>query len=302
MPAPTRRVRAILLTAFILMAPAMPGIAGQRTQTPARVEAQPTPTPALSGSTQDASQTREEFEEILKKLPPAVGRVLRLDPSLMSNETYLATYPTLANFLKQHPEVRSLPAFFLEHVGPFDFWVPRQERETDATRLWRNMMESFAVAGVFLTVTFVLIWIVRTLVEYRRWNRTSKIHTEVNNKLLDRFTSNEELLAYIQTPAGRKFIESAPLPIDTPARQVAAPLSRILWSVQVGVVLAAGGVGLFYVSRRVIEEVAQPFFAVAVLAISFGVGFAASAAASYVLSRRLGLLEPAAHRAGAASE
>jgi hypothetical protein len=296
MPAPTRRGRAILLTAFVLMAPAMPGMAAtQRAQAPARDEA-PTPQAPATPSFQDATQTREQFEEILRKLPPAVGRVLRLDPSLMSNEAYLATYPTLANFLKQHPEVRSLPAFFLEHVGPFDFWVPRQERESEPARIWRNMMESFAIAGVFLTVTFTLIWLVKTLVEYRRWNRISKVHTEVNSKLLDRFTANEELLAYIQTPAGRKFIESAPLPSEAPARQVGAPLNRILWSVQVGVVLAAGGLGLFYVSTRVIEEVAQPIFAVAVLAASFGIGFVVSAAASFVLSRRLGLLEQATHR------
>ncbi len=32
---------------------------------------------------QDAKETRENLEEILKKLPPAVGRVLRTDPSLL---------------------------------------------------------------------------------------------------------------------------------------------------------------------------------------------------------------------------
>ena len=57
---------------------------------------------------QDARETRENLEEILRKLPPAVGRVLRTDPSLLSNESYLATYPALAAFLKQHPEVRRL--------------------------------------------------------------------------------------------------------------------------------------------------------------------------------------------------
>ena len=47
---------------------------------------------------------------------------------------------------------------------------------------------------------------------HRRWSRLSKIQTDVHNKLLDRFTSNEDLLAYIQTPVGRKFLESAPIP------------------------------------------------------------------------------------------
>ena len=60
----------------------------------------------------------------------------------------------------------------------------------------------------------------------------------------------------------------------------------------VGVVLAAGALGLLYVSGRVIAEVSQPLFAVGVLALTIGVGFVVSAGASFLLSRRLGLLEP----------
>jgi uncharacterized membrane protein len=69
-------------------------------------------------------------------------------------------------------------------------------------------------------------------------------------------------------------------------------LSRILWSVQVGVVLGAGALGLLFVSNRVIDEVAQPLFAIGVLALAIGAGFVVSAGASFLLSRRLGLFEP----------
>src|SRR4030095_651477 len=100
-----------------------------------------------------------------------------------------------------------------------------------------------------------LIWIIKTIVEYRRWNRVSKVHTEVHNKLLDRFTANEDLLAYMQTPAGKSFLESARLSLDSPTRPMGAPLGRILWSVQAGVVLAAAGLGLLFVSGRVVDEV-----------------------------------------------
>ena len=137
-----------------------------------------------------------------------------------------------------------------------------------------------------------LIWIIRTLVEYRRWHRASKVHTEVHNKLLDRFGSNEDLMAYMQTPAGRRFLESAPVSIDAPPRPMGAPFSRILWSVQVGIVLAAGALGMLFVSGRVEEEVAQPFFALGILGLTLGAGFVASAGASIVLSKRMGLIEP----------
>jgi len=278
----------MLLTLFILLAPAMPGLAAQRTAVERPAEPQPSPSVILNQDA-DARETREKLEELLRRLPPAVGRVLRLDPSLLGNETYLSTYPTLAAFIKQHPEVKSANSYFFEHFGSNEFWVPS---ETPAVRVWRDLFQAMAIGTVFVTVTMVLIWIVRTLVEYRRWHRTSKVHTEVNNKLLDRFTSNEDLLAYIQTPAGRKFIESAPLSVDSPARPVGAPFARILWSVQVGVVLAAGALGLLSVSDRVaVADVGQPLFVIGVLALALGSGFIVSAVASYIISRRLGLLE-----------
>lgn len=261
-----------------------------------RPEAAQTPPQVFINQDQDARETREKMEELLKKLPPAVGRVLRTDPSLLGNDSYLAPYPALAAFLKQHPEIRNSPGFFFEHIGPMEFWSPSQPetRETMAIRIWRDIFDFIAVGAVFLFVTGALIWIIRTLVEHRRWLRTSKIHTDVHNKLMDRFTANEDLLAYMQTPAAQRFLESAPLSLEAPAKPVGAPLSRILWSVQVGVVLAAGALGLLFVSNRVIEEVAQPLFAIGVLALAIGTGFVVSAGASFLLSRRLGLFEPPA--------
>jgi hypothetical protein len=242
---------------------------------------------------QDAREVREKFEELLRKLPPSVGRVLRNDPSLMGNEPYMGTYPALSAFIKQHPEIRTNPGFFLEQVGSHEFWTPSPPatKEEQAIRMWERMFETLSIVGVMLTVTFALVWLVRTVIEYRRWNRASKVHTEVHNKLLDRFTANEDLMSYIQTPAGRRFLEAAPLSLETP-KPVGAPFGRILWSLQAGIVVAAGALGLLFVSGRVIEEIAQPLFAVGVIALAVGVGFVASAGASLLLSRRLGLFEP----------
>ena len=280
------RSGAIAVLALSLTVPAAAS-AGQQRPVVEREAAQAAP---VIISDQDAGETREKLEDLLKKLPPAVGRVLRTDPSLLRNESYLATYPALAAFVKQHPEIMSSPAFYFERIGSIEFWQPERQ-ESQAYRIWRDFIQFFAIAGMFTLVTGTLIWIIRTLVEYRRWHRISKVHTEVHNKLMDRFTANEDLLAYMQTPAAQRFLESAPLPIDSPSRPVGAPFSRILWSVQVGVVLAAGALGLLYVSGRVIDEVSQPLFAVGVLALTIGAGFVVSAGASFLLSRRLGLLE-----------
>jgi hypothetical protein len=63
--------------------------------------------------------------------------------------------------------------------------------------------------------------------------------------------------------------------------------------VQVGIVLAAGALGMLFVSGRVEAEVAQPFFALGILGLTLGAGFVVSAGASIVLSKRMGLIEPA---------
>ena len=246
---------------------------------------------------QDASETREEFEGILKRLPPSVGRVLRLDPSLLRNQAYLAPYPALGNFLQQHPEVVNNPGYYLENVR-IELWFPPspRDRQSDAVSLWQNTIEGFTILVVMLVVTSGVLWIIKSVLEWRRWTRTSRVQAEVHNKLMDRFTANEDLLAYIQTPAGQKFLESAPLPLETPARPMGAPYTRILWSMQAGVVFAAAGVGLLYVSAHVIQEVSQVMFAVGVLALAVGAGFVVSAAASFLLSQRLGLLTAPAGR------
>lgn len=254
---------------------------------------------------QDARETRQQLEQTLRRLPPAVGGALRLDSSLLRHESYLATYPELAAFLQRHPEIASNPEYYLQNVnlltaagGRITALQPTtSDPRIEAIRMWRNMLEGFTVLVVFLVVTGALVWLLGALMAQRRWTRTSRVQAEMHGKLLDRFSTNEDLLAYIQTPAARRFLEASPLAVETRAPQAAtaAPLSRILWSVQGGVVLAAAGLGLLYISTRVIDEIGQVLSAAGILMLALGGGFIVSAAASYVLSRRLGLLEaPAA--------
>ena len=281
---------------------ALPGAAAQRPTTPSsgRVPAieqdQTGSAPIGILDNADAERTRESLINLLEKYPPALGRVLKLDPSLMTNQGYLAPYPGLAAFLNQHPEVVRNPDYFLERINS-----PNYNVSDPGHRKREDMLAVLAGFGAFLTflvVTSVLIWVIRLIVAHRRWNRLSKVQYEVHNKLLDRFTSNEDLLAYVQTPAGKRFLESAPIPLQDEAPILSAPFSRILWSVQAGVVLAIAGAGLLYVSTRFIDEPAQFFMVIGVLSVALGAGFIVSAVAAYALSRRLGLLDPpAAHHA-----
>ena len=275
-----------------------PATGRQPAPQPAAEPARPVPVPMMPASA-DSGQTRDQLREVLSQYPPSVSDVLRIDPSLLASDTYLANYPALAAFLAAHPEVVHNPAYF---VGTQNQRGWRDDSpQAEAMRMWNNLIDGLQVFVVMITIALSLGWLIRTLLDFRRWLRISRVQTEVHTKLVDRFASNEDLAKYIQTPAGRKFLESAPIPLDaqTP-RAVSAPINRILWSVQLGIVVACGGLGLLFISRQQMPEIAQPLFALGSLALAIGAGFVASAAVSYFLSRRLGLVSTSASASAAA--
>jgi hypothetical protein len=275
------------VAAIAMSAMAQEGAAAAETATAAQAAAPAGTVPAVGTTYADSNETREALRVVLDKYPPQVAKVLKLDPSLFANSAYLANYPALAAFVAQHPEVAHSPAFFLEGV-----WLPTDAAPESATeRLWRDTMQGLAIFMVMFLVTGTLVWLIRTLIEHRRWSRLTRTQAEVHGKLMDRFSSNEELLAYMQTPGGKRFLESAPIMVDAGPRAVSAPIGRMLGSMQIGVILAAGGLGLQYVSRSIDKTVSQPLLAIGVLAVAIGAGFLLSAVVSFVLSKRLGLID-----------
>ena len=270
-------------------------MAAQTAQGPQAAQAQEAPQAPLPPSagfveSPSARETRQRLQELLREYPPSVGQVLRLDPSLMSQPAYLSAYPELGAFLGVRPEIGRNPAFFFGSAFEQDLGLDADAR---AVREWGRVFGGATVLAGFMAFLFVVAWIVRSILEHRRWLRASSVQVEAHTKLLDRFTANDDLLAYIETPAGRRFLEAAPLTLDAGPRAMAAPFGRILWSAQSGLVLGMAGLGLQFVSRRVVEAIGQGLYVMGVVAFSLGVGFILSSAVAYVLSRRLGLFESA---------
>lgn len=247
------------------------------------------PSPPVAALEQpDAQRTRDEMSRLLERYPPALRGVLALDPGLLVNQSYLAPYPALVGLLNAHPEIARNPSFYIGGNPGHGF--PR-DRASQIAEMSQDVLAGLAVFAGFGMAIGLIVWLIRTLVDYRRWSRLAKVQTDVHTKLLDRFAAHDDLLAYIQSPAGSKFLESAPIKLDAGSRSVGAPLGRILWSVQGGTVLLAGGLGFLFLSGRVADEAAQPLHVLGVLGIALGLGFVVSAIISYVISRRLGLIE-----------
>lgn len=164
--------------------------------------------------------------------------------------------------------------------------------QESALDLLENMLIGFLVLSGVVTALVVLGSLVRQAFGHRRWLRQSRIQTEAHSKILDRLQSNEDLLAYVQSPAGQRFLQSGPMVSADPApRTIGAPFGRILWSVQAGVMLLALGIGFWIVQRNVLAEIAPAFNAMGVVATALGLGAICSGGLSYLLSARFGLLE-----------
>jgi hypothetical protein len=260
---------------------------------PQRPQPPVAPAPASSGivvqEARDARETRDRLNEIFNQYPPSVREVLRIDPTLMYRPDYIANYPLLAAFLEQHPQIAHNPSFF---VGERRFDEQNDNPRIEMVRTLRGAVEFASILLIVMTITTGIVYLVKTVVEHRRWQRAMKAQNDLNTKLIDRFASNEDLLAYLQSPQGKALTEGPIMPQAAP-RAMSAPLARIFWSMQSGIVLAALGGGLIVVSSTAGEpEVVTFLSGVGIVVLMIGIGFAVSAGVSYLLSHRLGLVQP----------
>jgi hypothetical protein len=127
--------------------------------------------------------------------------------------------------------------------------------------------------------------------ENRRWSRIFRLQTEVHSKLIDRFGNNQELLAYMGTEAGKRFLEAAPIPVDFNHDQQRVPnaVARVLTPLQIGVVLTLLGVGLLML-RYSVSDLATPLLVFGIVVLMPGLGFIISAGITWYLAGRLGLM------------
>jgi hypothetical protein len=237
----------------------------------------------------------------LVRLSPTLVEVLERDPSLLADEAYVGRVnPELAQYVVAHPEVVRNPDFYLfteldrEHNRHFDvlqrkIW-PNEGGPRRVETPGDEAMRSIVPFLVFVCVLIAVLWLIYVLLQNRRWTRASRLQVEAHTKLMDRFGSNQELLAYMQSEAGRRFLEAAPIPMDIEAGQrLPNVVSRVLLSLQVGVVLGLLGFGLLFL-RRALPDLGAPLLVIGTVFLMPGLGFVVSAVITWVLAGKLGLM------------
>lgn len=267
-------------------------------QRPASKPATPVTESAVP-SDENLTATRQELFKLLQ-MSPKLTTVIARDPSLLANQEYVTrNNPALAQFLQAHPEIARNPEFYLfanlRDGTPSDLALerkvwPQLQGEAPSFFMTHIVGDFLAPFLVFLCILSALLWLTRVLIENRRWNRIFKLQADVHSRLLDKFSANEELLTYMGTEAGKRFLEAAPIPVGVDRRSLAgSPLGRVLIPLQLGVVLALVGIGFLYL-RSSVPDAATALLVFGVLALMLGIGFMISAGLSWALARHLGLL------------
>jgi hypothetical protein len=133
-------------------------------------------------------------------------------------------------------------------------------------------------------------WVSWTISTNIRRSHAARGVAQLHSKLLDKCAASQDLVAYLESETGRKFLDSA-------STESANPSGRILNAIQAGAIVLFIGIAELIVRMTVLNTDEDHFLLVSgAIALAVGIGFLISAATSFVLCKSWGLLHPAHSR------
>jgi hypothetical protein len=137
--------------------------------------------------------------------------------------------------------------------------------------------ENFSLMIVFCVLAIATAWVIGTIASNIRRTRVARYTADVCSRLLDRFGTSQELIAYLESDAGRNLLQSLTMDRREPAG----------WNtnaIQVGMVLLLFGLSLVGVRAAEHEDsIRRALLISGVPVAAVGAGFLLSA----LLSHRL---------------
>jgi hypothetical protein len=145
----------------------------------------------------------------------------------------------------------------------------------------------FGPTIVGVSALFMIGWIVHVIVDGFRRRQQLKVLTEFHSKLLDRIGTAREFGEFFNSEAGTRFLQSLS------SSEGGAPQLRILRSLQAGLVLLAVGIGFFILvdQRNFSLDAVDGLTVMATASTAVGAALLVSTGMSYLLSKRMGLIE-----------
>jgi hypothetical protein len=136
----------------------------------------------------------------------------------------------------------------------------------------KDVMGLFVFLG-FLSAIFYLFF---SAIRRKQQNAMQK-------HLLDKFSSTHDFTEFIQSPAGQKYVAGF-------TDSVTKPYASILNSVRIGIILIFFGLGFYLITvapEARAHEAPYVLDGIATLLAMLGTGFLVSAAASYLIAKKL---------------
>ncbi len=136
-----------------------------------------------------------------------------------------------------------------------------------------------AIIAVFSTISFITWTIFSSVRRYKM----ARVQADVQTVLLARFDSAQNMAAYVETEAGKKFLSGLAFEREGP---LAPMLDCVRWGIVI--IFLGGALCILRAMGAVDSDVIVP----GVLALALGVGFEVAAFVSWFLYRSMGLAEP----------
>jgi hypothetical protein len=138
--------------------------------------------------------------------------------------------------------------------------------------------ELFPMLGA-VSMVALMVW---AIIEWRR----SKHKFDLHNKLLDKFSSSQELNGFLSSRGGNKFLDF--LTIGS-----LRPKEKLLGSISKGIIFLFLGIAIFFVGPFMSHQAEESngLQAFGILTMVLGAGFLVSTFISYKLSKKWGIID-----------
>ena len=140
--------------------------------------------------------------------------------------------------------------------------------------------EDIVMAFIFFPVLFIFGgWLVWSIMDWLKMRHKSQLQ----NKILEKFTTVQEFNEFIRSEEGNKFLKFLSYNGSTPRQKILSSLSK-------GVIITFIGISLILI-KQIFPEEMQYFLAIGIVLIALGLGFLVSTFISYTLSKKWGIID-----------
>ncbi len=147
-----------------------------------------------------------------------------------------------------------------------------------------HFMEDLAPIIIGVVLIIAAAWVITVIVRAFKEKSILRTRAELYNRLLDKFSSGNEFAEYLESETGRRFVEEITV-------ESAAPTSKILSSIQRGVILTLIGFGMVVLANLFFGgDLFNMAAAGGTVVLMLGVGFLISTVITYRLSKSWGLI------------